>query len=137
MKYYAVIDTNVIISAFLKANSASNIILQKVFNGEIEIFLNDDIIKEYYEVLSRPKFHFEPEIVKNVIAEIRKIAVYADRETTDEKFPDSDDAVFYEIVMEAKKTADAYLVTGNLKHFPEKPFVVTPREMLDIIENTK
>ena len=35
--------------------------------------------------------------------------------------------------MEERKTDDAYLVTGNLKHFPEKPFVVTPRQMLEII----
>ena len=28
---------------------------------------------------------------------------------------------------------DAYLVNGNLKHFPEKPFVVTPRQMLEFI----
>ena len=28
---------------------------------------------------------------------------------------------------------DAYLVTGNIKHFPTKPFIVTPRQMLDII----
>jgi hypothetical protein len=41
--------------------------------------------------------------------------------------------VFYEIVMTARKVADAYPVTGNSKHFPVKPFVVTPREMLDIV----
>ena len=35
--------------------------------------------------------------------------------------------------MEERKTADAYLVTGNIKHFPAKPYVVTPRQMLDII----
>ena len=29
--------------------------------------------------------------------------------------------------------ADAYLVTGNIKHFPVKPFIVTPKEMLDIL----
>ena len=28
---------------------------------------------------------------------------------------------------------DAYLVTGNIKHFPNKPFVVTPKEMIDIL----
>lgn len=28
---------------------------------------------------------------------------------------------------------DAYLVTGNIKHFPNKPFVVTPREMIEDI----
>ena len=28
---------------------------------------------------------------------------------------------------------DSFLVTGNIKHFPEKPFIVTPAEMLTII----
>ena len=37
--------------------------------------------------------------------------------------------------MEKRKETDAYLVTGNLKHFPKEPFIVTPREMLDIITN--
>lgn len=36
--------------------------------------------------------------------------------------------------MEKRKEADAYLVTGNQKHFPKEPFIVTPKEMLDIIE---
>jgi len=44
-----------------------------------------------------------------------------------------DDAIFYEVVMEARETTDAYLVTGNIKHFPVKPYVVTPKEMLDIL----
>ncbi len=29
---------------------------------------------------------------------------------------------------------DAYLVTGNTKHFPKKPIVVTPAEMLEILK---
>lgn len=37
--------------------------------------------------------------------------------------------------MEMRHSEDAYLVTGNLKHFPTKPFVVTPREMLDILNS--
>ena len=41
--------------------------------------------------------------------------------------------VFYEVVMEERKNEDAYLVTGNIKHFPIRPYIVTPREMLDII----
>ena len=35
--------------------------------------------------------------------------------------------------MEERRSADAYLVTGNIKHFPTEPFIVTPRQMLDII----
>ena len=33
-----------------------------------------------------------------------------------------------------KREDDAYLVTGNLRHFPVKPFIVTAREMLDIMD---
>lgn len=29
---------------------------------------------------------------------------------------------------------DAYLVTGNIKHFPKKPFVVTPSQMVEILK---
>jgi hypothetical protein len=47
--------------------------------------------------------------------------------------PDPKDQVFYEVVMEKRKNEVSYLVTGNIKHFPKKPFIVTPREMLDII----
>ena len=47
--------------------------------------------------------------------------------------PDPKDRVFYEVVMEERKNEDAYLVTGNIKHFPIRPYIVTPREMLDII----
>lgn len=49
------------------------------------------------------------------------------------ELPDPKDRVFYEVVMEERKHEDTYLVTGNIKHFPIKPYVVTPREMLDII----
>ena len=35
--------------------------------------------------------------------------------------------------MEEHKEKDAYLVTGIIKHFPEKPYVVSPRQMLNII----
>ena len=52
----------------------------------------------------------------------------------EELMPDSKDVVFYEVVMEARKSeSNAYLVTGNLKHSPVKPFVVTPKEMMEIV----
>ncbi|MBR2884252.1 MAG: hypothetical protein IKB93_05600 [Clostridia bacterium] len=59
--------------------------------------------------------------------------MYIDAKPVEEYFADPDDAVFYEIVMEARKDVDAYLVTGNIKHFPEKKYVVTPKEMIEII----
>ena len=52
----------------------------------------------------------------------------------EEIIPDPKDIVFYEVVMESRKDYDdAYLVTGNIKHFPVKSFIVTPKEMLEIM----
>ena len=45
------------------------------------------------------------------------------------------DLPFYEVVME-KRSDNAYLVTGNQKHFPKEPFIVTAREMIDILNQT-
>ena len=53
----------------------------------------------------------------------------------EENLPDPKDVVFYVVTMDARKEDDAYLVTGSAKHFPLKPFVVTPRDILTILEN--
>ena len=50
--------------------------------------------------------------------------------------PDMKDLPFYEVVME-KREENAYLVTGNLKHFPSEPFIVTARQMLDILDGKR
>ena len=60
--------------------------------------------------------------------------IYEERLTTNELLPDPKDLVFYEVCM-AKRAEDSMLVTGNMKHFPAKPFIVTPNELLEIISN--
>lgn len=94
MEYYAVIDTNVLLSALLSKNedSATVKVLNAVFEGKII-----------------PLYHQEILI-------------------------DMDDLIFYEVAME-KRDDDAYLVTGNQKHYPFKDFIVTPAEMMAIIES--
>lgn len=44
-----------------------------------------------------------------------------------------DDLIFYEVAME-KRDNDAYLVTGNQKHYPIRDFIVTSAEMMKIIQ---
>lgn len=133
MKYYAVIDTNVIVSAMLKWDSVPGNIMELVFSGTIIPLLNGHIMNEYREVLNRPKFHLTENIIRNIIDEINRRGLYFDGEKIDIDLPDPKDKVFYEVVMEVRKAEDAYLVTGNIKHFPVKPYVVTPRQMMDII----
>ena len=58
-KFYAVIDTNVIVSAVISKNLESNPakIVRAIVQDRIVPLFNDEILDEYREVLSRPKFH--------------------------------------------------------------------------------
>ena len=133
MKYYVVIDTNVLVSAVLKSHSVPGSIVELAFDGPIIPILNEAIEKEYREVLSRPKFHLPEDLIEGIMSTFHKRAIYVDAEHLDVELPDPKDLVFYEVVMEERKEEEAYLVTGNIRHFPNSPFIVTPREMLDII----
>ena len=135
MQYYAVIDTNVIVSAMLKWDSIPGSILELALDGPITPVLNHEILDEYQQVLLRPKFHLTERIVGDLLDNIIARAVFVDAHKLMLELPDPKDVVFYEVTMGQRKTEDTYLVTGNLKHFPSECFVVTPRQMLDIIVN--
>ena len=132
-KIYAVIDTNVIVSALLSKNSHSSttIVYEAILDGLLIPVYNDEILKEYLDVLSRKKFPFAKEDIQNIELLLTHIGIKMDRTKANEEiFPDQKDVVFYEVALSKE---DAYLVTGNIKHFPKKPFVVTPAEMVEIL----
>ena len=133
-KIYAVIDTNVIVSALLAKNNKSSpsIVYEAVLDGTITPVYNEEILNEYRDVLSRRnKFPFEKEDVENLANLVTRSGLKVERaKAFNEVFPDPKDIVFYEVAMSKD---DAYLVTGNIKHFPQKPFVVTPAEMVAIL----
>ena len=135
MHYYAVIDTNVLVSAMLKFQSVPGQVANEALLGKIIPLLCDEIVAEYREVLARPKFKFDQKVVDVFIDGIIDRGIFVDAVPVEEIIPDPKDIVFYEVAMEGRKEYDdAYLVTGNLKHFPVKSFVVTPKEMLDIMQ---
>ena len=129
---YAVIDTNVLVSALLtsKSDTATVQVIEAFLNGQIIPLYNEEIINEYEMVLNRPAFHFSEEKVILYISSIRQKGLLASRIPSNFEFPDSDDAVFYEVALSKE---DAYVITGNLKHFPKTPIVVTPAEMIAIL----
>ena len=137
MKYYAVIDTNVIVSSILKRDSNPGLIVDYVTSGTIIPILNKEILHEYLEVLTRNKFDFDDTTIEKTIDIVKKNAIYLEREQTIEDFIDKDDIVFFEIMMSARSTMDAYLVTGNMKHYPVRSYIVTPTQMIEIIRKDK
>ena len=134
MKYLVVIDTNVIVSALLSKHSdASTVqVINTLLDNKITPIINDEILAEYSNVLHRNKFHFPESTIQATLHYFQKYGIYADRLTTNELLPDPKDLVFYEVCM-TKREEDSMLVTGNMKHFPAKPFIVTPNELLEII----
>lgn len=137
MEYYAVIDTNVLLSALLSKNNNSNTVkvLEAVFEGKIIPLYHQDILAEYEEVLHREKFHLREEAIRTVLGAVRQYGIEVFPQPTGAILIDIDDLVFYEVAME-KREDDAYLVTGNQKHYPIKDFIVTPAEMMKMIEST-
>lgn len=130
---YAVIDTNVLVSAIFAAHpdSATVIVREKIMDGTIVPLYNAEIFDEYRDVLTRPKFHFPSELVDAVLDVILQKGLSLERAKSEEVFTDPKDVVFYEIALSKE---GSYLVTGNTKHFPATPIVVTPAELLRILE---
>ena len=130
---YAVIDSNVIVSAYITKNltAATSKVWEAVLQGRITPIYNDEIIDEYNEVLRRKKFDIPEHLIKWAIDRVLMNGIRGERVPSKENFPDPKDVVFYEVALSKD---DAYLVTGNKKHFPQTPIVVTPAEMLAILE---
>lgn len=135
MQHLVVIDTNILVSAMLSkhADASTVKVLEALFQARIVPLYNDEILNEYEEVLHRKKFKFSEEAIYLVIKSIKDNGISVHQFSSGEELPDSKDLVFYEVCL-SKRDEDSMLVTGNMKHFPEKPFIVTPNELLEIIK---
>ena len=86
-----------------------------------------DIIAEYEDVLHRVKFPILKETADALISFIVDNGIEASRVNFDGPMPDEDDRVFYEVSLSQE---DSFLVTGNLKHYPTSPHVITPADFI-------
>ena len=134
-RYYAVIDTNVVLASLLSRHdvSATVKVMEEILNGRIIPLYHQEILEEYEDVLHREKFHILESSIRKAIDSIRDNGIEVYPQPTGEILVDMDDLIFYEVAME-KRDDDAYLVTGNKKHYPIKDFIVTPSEMIEILE---
>ena len=129
---YAVIDTNVLVSALItyNAEAATAKVVRLLLEQEFTPLYDADIIAEYEDVLHRTKFPILPDVADSLISFIIENGIEASRASFAEPMPDEDDRVFYEITL-CKE--DSFLVTGNLKHYPISPRVVTPADFILLI----
>ena len=124
----AVIDTNVIVSALICAGESSPParIVQAVFGGKVVPAVCDEILTEYLEVLSRPKFGFDTATVSTFVDGLSKLAVRSQVRKSGILLSDTDDVIFYDTAL----ANNAVLITGNTRHFPDTPSVMTPAQFV-------
>ncbi|WP_224399629.1 putative toxin-antitoxin system toxin component, PIN family [Corynebacterium poyangense] len=85
MNCYAVIDTNVLVSGLLSSNStaATVQVLQAIFDGAVTPVFSKDMLREYQEVLLRPKFKFDPVILDTFLQAICEAGLRIDPHPSD------------------------------------------------------
>ena len=134
---YVVIDTNVIVSALLAQDRQRSVpfaILESVFLGKITPVLSKEIMAEYVSVLNREKFGFNQELVKTILEELKMQGVWVTPNKTKKVLSDPKDVCFYEAAV-IYEDIGVCLVTGNMRHYPDCSFAVTPaqlKERLDV-----
>ena len=129
-----VIDTNVFVSTVLGGALAE--LLDRWQSGQFTLVVTDDIVREYLEVLRRPKFALPAELVDTIIGYVFHKAEFViptesltvvDADPKDNKF------------LEAAVAGDAELIVGGDRHlldvraYRQTP-IVTARDFLNRLQ---
>jgi len=127
MKRLVVLDTNVIVSALKSPNGTPAMILNRFFDGEIQICCGKDIFSEYEDVLLRPELKIDPEKAISFLEIVKELSFLTNPPASKIDLPDEDDRIFYDTA----KNNGAILITGNIKHFPDEDFIMAPRHFFE------
>ena len=129
----AVLDTNVLVSAFLTQGGTCDQVLRRMAHGDFAICVDARILGEYERVLRRDRFAIRPGRVAALLEHLALVALHAPEQPLRVTLPHEGDRAFLEVAA----AAGAVLVTGNARHFPKRVRksvrVATPAEFLDLL----
>jgi uncharacterized protein len=130
-----VIDTNVIVSSLIQRGYPNRIINELFIEQKILLCISDELMAEYYEVLSRPRFSkFQDFFIRAeaLLVEIESKALKYVPTIKLDLISDVDDNMILELADEC--VAD-FVITGNTTDFTFPAYkqtkIVTPREYWD------
>ena len=112
MMLYAVIDTNVLVSALLsdKEDTATVLVVKEVIKGNIIPIYSYEIVNEYRNVLNRRKFNFSKDKINLLLDAIYSFGILFEPEPFSFSLPDIKDLPFYIIVVQTQDKK-SFLVT--------------------------
>jgi len=126
----AVIDTNVLVSGLITAHGYPAKIINAFKEKQFILFYSSEILIEYHDVLYRDRLGFNSRDVDILLDAISLNGVSIVIDASNISLPDEDDRCFYDTA----KNSGAYLVTGNIKHYPDDSQVITPAEFVKLLD---
>ena len=128
-----VLDTNIIVSALLQPLGQPARIFVLALGGSVQLCVSGAVYAEYEEVICRPRFRRNEEIIAGALKAIRERSLWVRPAGAIRACPDPEDNMFLECAVAAQA---GFLVTGNIKDFPVmwgETRIVTARRFLDTI----
>jgi len=123
-----VLDTNVLVSALLSPSGNPAKIFRMFFTRILTLVYSENILAEYMDVLDRPRLRIPADDANVVLRAIRQYGERVDPILSTNPMGDENDRIFYD----AAKHTNAYLITGNTRHYPKDSFILTPTEFLGL-----
>ncbi len=122
-----VVDTNIVISAALSPQGNPAKIIRLVRDNEdIQLYLNEVILAEYKKVLSYKRLNISEEEQQEALEAMQETGEMIEPIKSDIILPDESDRIFYDTA----RASGAILITGNIKHFPAAPYIMTPADFM-------
>jgi len=128
-KSRVVLDTNILVSALMTPLGNPAKVYKMFFLRMLELVYCEEIIAEYEDVLYRPRLRIPAEAAETILAAIRLYGESVVPITGTDDLPHEDDRVFFDTA----KSAGAFLITGNTKHYPKASFIHTPTSFLELL----
>ena len=132
-----VLDTNILISACLKPGGLEARVAAMAIEGTLLACVTEEILAEYADVLRRGKFVAWRDAADALLRALTKRTLFVDGGAKLQVASDEDDNRFLEC---AAASRAAFLITGNLRHYPEKwegTSVVNARRFLELTGTTE
>ena len=127
-----VLDTNIIVSAYLNEDGLPFRILKLALAGAVNLYASKPILDEYEELLRRKGYPMDTRRATLLLKKIREASTMVKPTAKLSETKDPDDNIFLECAQTAKAE---YLITGNIRHFPKRwkyTRIVLPRQFMEL-----
>ena len=128
------LDTNIIISSIKSSKGIPAKIVNLIYEEEdLQLYYSSDIFAEYKKVLAYERLKISAENQKEILEVVKEVGILVEPALSDIPLLDESDRIFYDTA----KSVYAYLITGNIKHYPDESHIMSPAQFVEMVENKR